>query len=193
MNKKGFSIMELMVVIGIIAVLASVGLNTYSNVQRNARNTKRKTDLKEVYAALEAFRADNGRYPSTCTDGTTTCAFTTTEWFGEAVNPYGTDPDEARSGATGYIPGLAPMYIPVLPRDPRHGNPGQTSCSGPGSGYLYRSTGTDFKLLAHCTPEGTLDPNDKFFDPCRTTWAWQVSGTIVSRGQGTCTSPTNGW
>jgi hypothetical protein len=46
-----------------------------------------------------------------------------------------------------YISGLAPTYIPVLPRDPRYDTGGQC--------YLYRSVsgGQDYMLIAHVTME----------------------------------------
>lgn len=171
MSKKGFSILELMVVVGIISVLLAVGLNTYTNVQRNARNTKRKADMKDVYAALESFRAENGSYPN---NGR--------EWWGEAPNPYGDQ--RPRTGAGGYIPGLAPVYIPVLPRDPRHGiSNGGAGCTTTNGLYLYSSNGADFKFLAHCSPEGPMDQQDKFLDPCRPNASWQISSSIISRGE----------
>jgi hypothetical protein len=41
--------------------------------------------------------------------------------------------------------------------------------------YLYRGSATSYKVLAHCTPEGTLVSSDPFFDPVRIIHAWQVS------------------
>ena len=62
-NKRGFSLVELIVVIAIITSLTAMGITSYSAVQRNARNTERKTDLKDIQVALEAYRLENGAYP----------------------------------------------------------------------------------------------------------------------------------
>ncbi len=54
-NNKGFTLLELLVVIGIIAILVAVGTASYSTVQKKARDAKRKTDLKELQSAYEQY------------------------------------------------------------------------------------------------------------------------------------------
>ncbi len=51
--QKGFTLVELIVVIAIIAVLATIGLVMYSNVQRTARDSKRIQDINAIQNALE--------------------------------------------------------------------------------------------------------------------------------------------
>ena len=53
-----------MFAIGIIALLGTLGLNTYSGTQVSARDTRRKADLKTIVSALDSYYAVNGRYPS---------------------------------------------------------------------------------------------------------------------------------
>lgn len=62
---KGFTLIEMIVVITIIAVLSSISFLSYSTVQRNARDTKRQSDLKVIQSALEQYRADQSYYPLT--------------------------------------------------------------------------------------------------------------------------------
>ena len=87
------------------------------------------------------------------------------------------------SGGAGYIQNLAPDFLEKLPTDPRNSiaNASATrpTCreSSGSNCYLYNSDGTDYKLLAHCTPEGTMKKDDPFFDPCRPNWAWQISSS----------------
>lgn len=61
--KRGFTLVELLIVITIIMVLVTVGMMSYANAQKVGRDARRKADLKQVQAALEMFRADNGFYP----------------------------------------------------------------------------------------------------------------------------------
>lgn len=56
----GFTLVELLVVIAIIAVLSITGIVLFTNVQKNARDTKRRGDLKAISRAFE--QKYNGRY-----------------------------------------------------------------------------------------------------------------------------------
>ena len=62
-NEKGFTLIELLVVSTIIVVLSSVGIVSYANVNKGARDAKRKSDLDDVRTTLLLYRSDNGRYP----------------------------------------------------------------------------------------------------------------------------------
>jgi prepilin-type N-terminal cleavage/methylation domain-containing protein len=59
---KGFTLIELIVVIAIIGILATVGVASYSNVMQSARDSKRKSDLKELSVALQRYYVKNGTY-----------------------------------------------------------------------------------------------------------------------------------
>lgn len=59
----GFTLIELMVSISIIALITAVGLVSYTNANRNARDAKRKADLEQVRAAIEFYRTEVGSYP----------------------------------------------------------------------------------------------------------------------------------
>lgn len=108
MKKKGFTLVELLVVISIISVLATIGLAVYNGVLKNARDVKRVDDLKSLKAALELYYQTNKQYPVTST------------WvYSSAAQPW--------------IPGLTSTYLPGLPKDPfkNSGAPWQTD------GYIY--------------------------------------------------------
>lgn len=62
---RGFSLIELLVVITIIAVLSTVGLIAYSSVAKQGRDSKRQSDLRSIQSALEQYFADQLYYPST--------------------------------------------------------------------------------------------------------------------------------
>ena len=62
-KNKGFTLIELLVVIAIIGILAAIGLSALTSARAKARDSKRKSDLREVSTALELYYADNGYYP----------------------------------------------------------------------------------------------------------------------------------
>lgn len=63
LNKKGFTLIEILVVIVIIGILAGFSLTAFSSSRKTARDARRKADLEQIRAALEIYRADNGQYP----------------------------------------------------------------------------------------------------------------------------------
>lgn len=66
MNKlRGFTILEMVVVIGIIGVIGTAGLSSYSAVQKKARDSRRTTDLELMRAAVEQYRSNTNAYPTT--------------------------------------------------------------------------------------------------------------------------------
>lgn len=66
LNKKsrGFTIVELLIVIVVIGILAALVIVTYNGIQQKARDTERKTDIKALQGHLEAYWADNAKYPT---------------------------------------------------------------------------------------------------------------------------------
>ena len=59
-HKNGFTLVELLVVIAIISILSSLGLMSYLQAQRSARDTQRKSDIKQYQAGLEAYANNSG-------------------------------------------------------------------------------------------------------------------------------------
>ena len=66
-RSAGFTMIEIMVVVAIIAVLTTIGIISYSSTQKKARDGKRKADLEQVRSALVLYRTDNGVYTTTLT------------------------------------------------------------------------------------------------------------------------------
>lgn len=68
--KKAFTLLELLVVIGIISVLVGLGTFSYSTAQKKARDTKRKGDLQATKNGLEQYYSICGfNYPTPDTNG----------------------------------------------------------------------------------------------------------------------------
>ncbi len=62
-NRKAFTLVELLVVIGIIAILAGLLLPAISQMHRSAQITGQKADFVTIANALDAYKADFGDYP----------------------------------------------------------------------------------------------------------------------------------
>jgi prepilin-type N-terminal cleavage/methylation domain-containing protein len=72
-NQKGFTIIELLVVIVIIGILVALTLPNLFSAQARGRDTDRKNELKNVQQKLETYYGDNEEYPDTLADaGATT-------------------------------------------------------------------------------------------------------------------------
>lgn len=63
-NQRGFTIVELLVVIVVIAILVALTLPNLFGLQKRARDDTRKNDLKNLQQALETYYNDNNRYPA---------------------------------------------------------------------------------------------------------------------------------
>lgn len=59
MNKKAFSLAELIIVITIIIILSAIGVVSYNWYVSNSRDANRKTELSDIYSFLEAYKLKN--------------------------------------------------------------------------------------------------------------------------------------
>lgn len=63
--QRGFTIIELLIVIAIIAILALLVLNNFQGAQAKARDQQRTTDINNIHGKLEEYYNENNAYPST--------------------------------------------------------------------------------------------------------------------------------
>ena len=91
-RKSGFSLVELLTVIAIIAILAAIIFPVMGKVRDSARQNQCMTNLKQIALAVQAFKTDNRKYPDTLgpiKDGTKLmeqAKIGTTSLFPEYVN-----------------------------------------------------------------------------------------------------------
>ena len=64
-NQRGFTLIELMVVITILALLGGIVMPRVIGRLRQAKPEKAKMDLRNIGLALDMYAADNGEYPTT--------------------------------------------------------------------------------------------------------------------------------
>ena len=62
-NQKGFTIVELLIVIVVIAILAAISIVAYTGIQNRARNSAAFSLASQVAKKAEAYYAINGTYP----------------------------------------------------------------------------------------------------------------------------------
>jgi type II secretory pathway pseudopilin PulG len=101
-NKKGFSLIELIVVIMVSMVLIGLGVVAINAVQKSQKNMQRKSNINDVKTAIEAYKADNGSYPvaDTAQNVANGSAFVTTLATGGYLKSYNyVDPDGATNAS----------------------------------------------------------------------------------------------
>lgn len=63
-RQGGFTIVELLIVIVVIGILATLVIVTFTGIQKKARDNQRQTDINAVNSQLAAFYTENGYYPT---------------------------------------------------------------------------------------------------------------------------------
>lgn len=111
-SKRGFTLIEILVVISIIGILSSVVFASLSSARGKARDVRRVAEMRSIATALEAYHLRNGTYPSVPDANSGTA--TDNNWADVNVcrNEY-YDISHASIG-------LTPEYLPAMSNDPLH-------------------------------------------------------------------------
>lgn len=111
---KGFTLIELMVVIAIILILALIAIPAYRNMQDRARKSRVQSDLRTLANALQMFFTDWNQYPVQ----TTAARLSDSNAGGELMGS-GSGATVNVSGAVSATGERGPItYIEKLPIDP---------------------------------------------------------------------------
>lgn len=99
-KSSGFTLVELMIVIAIIAVLSVVGVTVFSGIQKDARDARRKADIDAVSSAMEANygKTTAGQYKAMATS-----------FFAEGAFPV--DPVNTTVATDGQCPGVCKYCV----------------------------------------------------------------------------------
>lgn len=139
---KGFTLVELMIVVGIIAVLSVAGALSYSAILKRSRDSKRKADIEQIRSALEMYRSDMGFYPNTGNGGQT-----------DVSN----------------LPLVASGYMPSIPLDPFNAQTGfpyqYHATNGNGTNYYGYCLSAQIENISVPNPDTNCAAGDTAGDP----------------------------
>jgi len=97
MNRKGFTLIEMLIVVAIVGLLASVVVLGIGNARERARDAKRAGDIRQIQNAAESYYAGgNNQYPNVLSD------MPGAPEFGPTADAYGWEPINAGGMNVGY-------------------------------------------------------------------------------------------
>lgn len=138
---RGFTVIELMIVIVVIGILAAITVVSYNGAQRQAREAKVASDIKSAEALLEAAAQRNGgKYPKSDQN---------------YIPPY-TTVDSNCKGALGNTTRKRVDWIPGVENLPQSNSNGR-GINGLNGCYMYWSNGDKYILSAWNMLEGPQD------------------------------------
>lgn len=91
-SRSGFTIVELLIVIVVIAILAAISIVAYNGIQSRGKDSQTDTAVSQFKKALELYRVDESVYPPACPTG-----------------------DNAGCNVSNLTTYLAPKYLSALP------------------------------------------------------------------------------
>ena len=153
-KQTGFTIIELLVVIVVIGILATVIIIAYNGAQDRARFASYRSDISRINDAIQVYFGEKGSYPYDAsvgsTPGSSYCITGTTSFMSNT--------------------GLAPSYINPMPKVSSVPN-------GTYYAYCWKGAGDEYKLIRLVSSPNTLpsveqSSKDITIDPSRSTRGW---------------------
>lgn len=102
-KQKGFTIVELLIVIVVIAILAAISIVAFTGIQQRGRDSGRQADISNISKALVAYTTDGNAWPVTGAAAETALNSYTTANLGTTVtSKIGTTPSAAANTTYGF-------------------------------------------------------------------------------------------
>lgn len=150
-NQRGFTLMELLIVMVILSILVAIATGSYASSSRRGRDNRRKNDLRSLSTALEAYYNDKGVYPTGSNGVMMGCG----ALDAQACSWGGTFRDKNNT-----------LYMVLIPKDPI------TSQT-----YYYVSSGINYKVYAKL--ENTKDAGDGVLQTGYSSTNCSLDGTVL--------------
>jgi len=105
-SQLGFTLIEILVVMAILAILSAIGIGSFQSSQQKARDSERKSSFKQIGIALETYYNDYSQYPT---------------GSGGDIYGCGVDGIEACTWGSSFNDDKGTVYMVELPDDQRVG------------------------------------------------------------------------
>ena len=109
-NQRGFTLIELMIVVAIIGILTAIAFPLYANIQARARVAKAQADARTLASAVVVYSAHMGFLPGALTDLTASVSNPQGIWAGPFINPLPTPPNSTWGATYSYATGASGTF-----------------------------------------------------------------------------------